>query len=185
MPFYLYGIEKAKEGLIYKMTREVTPVAGKRGPLYSFVSRTFKKAKDGHLTWEMSEDQILLEIGVRDLENSSLLVDLKPTVKNNVSLYRLKKIWGYSTPTWTPLAVQLESIFVDKEVRNPKSYKKHFSDPGEEGDLIHEFLYLQGGTREGNWLWGRVGSVNGTLLWEDAFNHFARCIAPYTGLTKL
>jgi hypothetical protein len=38
-----------------------------------------------------------------------------------------------------------------------------------ERDVVGEFLYVQGGTTGGTWNWGPVGSVNGALVWPDAF----------------
>jgi hypothetical protein len=44
----------------------------------------------------------------------------------------------------------------------------------------NKLLYLQGGIKEGSWVWGRIGSVNGCLLWPDAFNFFVKKILPFT-----
>jgi hypothetical protein len=98
-----------------------------------------------------------------------------------VSLYRVRRAWGYSYPWWTPFAVQLETLYVDAKVAEPEAFKQTFitSVPG---DLVHEFLYLQGGTTGGSWTWGRVGSVNAPLLWPDALRYFVKCIAPHAGL---
>ena len=78
------------------------------------------------------------------------------------------------------MAVQLLPLFVDRSEEDPKQFKAIFIWTKEKGEFVHEFLYLQGGTQEGTWAWGRVGSVNGALLWPPIFNHFAREIFKYT-----
>jgi hypothetical protein len=103
---------------------------------------------------------------------------MKPTVERNVSLSQLNKVWGYSQPDWTPIAVQLGALYVGQPDDNPERFKTEFHDPGSK-DLIHEFLYLQAGTSVGNWAWGRVGSVNGVLLWPSVFRKFCEVISEY------
>jgi hypothetical protein len=77
----------------------------------------------------------------------AVLKDLKPKAKGNVSLYRLTDIWGFSYREWTPICLRLETFFRDKMVRDPDECKREFefrADHCEE--IIHEFLYLNGGT---------------------------------------
>ena len=45
--------------------------------------------------------------------------------------------------------------------------------PEDGGVIAHEFLYLNGGTGEGTWNWGMAGSVNGALLFQDAWEYLA------------
>jgi hypothetical protein len=91
----------------------------------------------------------------------------------NVSLFRLLDVWGYSCPLWTPLALRLQGLFVDVEHDDPAGFKQFFSWNANKDDLVGEFLYVQGGTRGGTWNWGQVGSVNGALLWRDAFDYLS------------
>lgn len=52
-----------------------------------------------------------------------------------------------------------------------EKFKKQFDDRGADGSLVGEFLHLQGGVTGGTWNWGKVGRVNGALLWNDAFTY--------------
>jgi hypothetical protein len=97
------------------------------------------------------------------------VVDLKPRVAGNVSVFRLLDVWGYSEDQWTPLALRLQAIFSDRDEPNPL-FKNSFVDPGTDHTLVREFLYVQGGVSSGTWNWGMVGRVNGALLWPDAFD---------------
>lgn len=177
MPFIVYR----KEGNQLEKVKEVS-LAGRNGPIYSLAKSKcsnihVNEEEEEGIGWEITEKEIIKELGF-DAGLHRLVIDLKPSVKNNVSLYYLRKIFGYSYYGWTPIALQLETIFVDKYVENPEEFKQKFQPP-EEGDIVHEFLYLRGGYKEGNWVWGRAGSVNGCLLWPDALRFFIDKISPY------
>jgi len=176
MPFIVYR----KDGNWLIREKEVS-LAGKRGALYCLFkakSKGLNLNENGAIEWEASEEEILNVLGFSE-EEYRLIIDLKPNVENNVSLYYLRRVFCYSEAGWTPIALQLETIFVDEEVRDKDKFKKKFQLPSQEGDKVHEFLYLQGGWKEGRWVWGREGSVNGCLLWPDAFKFFVRKIQPY------
>jgi hypothetical protein len=182
MPFVVYRKEKN-----FLIKEKEVPLAGKKGPIFSIVTKRADKEKwqerykeeDYGIGWEITEKDLLEELNFNS-ESFSLVIDLKPSVKNNVSLYYLRRIWGYSYSSWTPIALQLETIYVDKEVENSEEFKKKIVIPRHKGDIVHEFLYLKGGIKEGSWVWGRTGSVNGCLLWPDAFNFFVKKILPFT-----
>ena len=181
VPFIVY---RKEENFLIK-EKEIA-LAGKNGPIFSIIMKRAnaerwqeKYKEDYGIGWEITENDLLKELNF-NFENFSLVIDLKPTVKNNVSLYYLRRIWGYSYFGWTPIALQLETIYVDKEIKNSEEFKKKVIIPTHKGDIVHEFLYLQGGIKEGSWVWGRIGSVNGCLLWPDAFNFFVKKILPFT-----
>ena len=181
MPFIVY---KKRKNLLIK--EKHIALAGKNGPIFSIVMKkaNAEKWEEGHkenygIGWEITEKDLLRELNF-DSENFSLVIDLKPTVKGNVSLYYLRRIWGYTYLEWIPVALQLETIYTDEKVKDADEFKKKVVIPDHKGDVVHEFLYLQGGLKEGRWVWGRIGSVNGCLLWPDAFNFFAEKILPFT-----
>ncbi len=103
----------------------------------------------------------------------SILIDLKPNDDKKVSLYRLCDIWGFSEDEWTPVALRLQALFIEKSVADPATFKKSFVDTDFDGAFVGEFLYLLGGVKGGNWRWGMVGSVNGALLWKKTFDWLA------------
>lgn len=175
MPFIVYK----KKGDKLKKEKKVS-LAG-YGAIYSLAKSKYSnvhvKEEEG-IGWEITEKEIIKELGF-DPELYRLIIDLKPSVKGNISFYYLRRIFGYSYYGWTPIALQLETIFVDEYPENPEKFKQEFQVPSEKGDIVHEFLYLQGGFKEGNWVWGRVGSINGCLLWSDALRFFMEKISPY------
>ena len=100
-----------------------------------------------------------------------MVFDLKPG-SPNVSLYRLKDLWGYSYDIYTPIALRLECLFHDKQVGAPGEVKRKFTDENFNGTILAEFLYINGGTHRDRWSWGLAGRVNGALLWREAFSYF-------------
>ena len=83
---------------------------------------------------------------------------------------------GYSYDGWTALALRLETLLGDDPRDNPATFKHGFAGPIETRDFVYEFLYLNGGTKNGNGTWGLVGRVNGALLWPDALRYFVNAI---------
>lgn len=169
MPFFVYRIDSSPSR--FRRTRKVS-LAGRRGPFFRHVESAWTaQGKPDILEWVMSESDILSDLGFQPAQHA-LVIDLKPKVEGNVSLYRLRRVWGRSEPGWTPLALQLETLFVDRDEPDPDRFKDEFRPPPEKGDLVHEFLYLKSGTDFRDWGWGPIGSVNGTLLWPDTWRHF-------------
>ena len=103
--------------------------------------------------WHASAADIVASLGGQS--GQTIVIDLKPTVAQNVSLYLLRDVWGYSAKDWTPLALRLECLFVDRAHSNPMKFKAAFDDAGADGTLIGEFLIVVGTTQRYN--------TNGTL----------------------
>ena len=163
MPFILYETNNDT----YKRLREVE-LAGNNGPLATHMSRVCPN-KGG---WHLSEQELVKLLG--GSVTSAVLIELKPNVQHNVSLYRLRDVWGYRDNEWSPLALRLESVYVDYEHNDPAAFKLQFGQPPMRGDIIHEFLYIQVNPRTKHWTWGLVGRVNGVLLWPEVLNYFIK-----------
>ena len=170
MPFLLYKL--SDHGTTYRQIHEIA-LAGKKGPFAKHVLGRMDGGGSRPLEWHLSEAALLQQLDANDVDGNALLIDLKPNVHGNVSLYRLCDVWGFSYETWTPLALRLRPLFIDRDAADPPRFKAKFSNPPQHPS-VHEFLYLQGGTNKGTWTWGRVGSVNGALLWPDALRYFLR-----------
>lgn len=170
MPFGLYDVTRGSQANRYTFVRTAA-LAGGAGPL-----RQVQRSKNGAgITphpWHADCDELVAAIP-GTTPGQEIVIDLKPNVAQNVSLYRLLDVWGFSHAEWTPLALRLEVLFVDLTDEDPKLFKSSFSDEGADRSLVGEFLYVQGGTSVGTWNWGRVGSVNGALLWPDAFDYLS------------
>lgn len=168
MPFYLYEVTELDRHREYKQFRPVS-LAGTSGPL----KRIHDEQNQNRAIpdrWKATEDDLVVALGGNPGKHA-IVIDLKPRQVGNVSLFRVRNIWGYSHVEWTPIALHLETLFADKQVENATAFKLHFSDADAEVYQVAEFLYLQGGVKGGKWTWGMVGRVNGALLWPDAFHY--------------
>jgi hypothetical protein len=126
MPFLLYVLE----GATYVRVRGGIPLAGLNGPFCAAARRVPNGPE-----WELPETELLRFYGV-DPNHYAVIIDLKPKVQNRVALYRLRHVWGFSAHGWTPLALELEGLYVDEipphEV-SPMAFKQRFpvlSEPG-------------------------------------------------------
>jgi hypothetical protein len=168
MPFILYDVKRTETAREYTYRHEVK-VGGKAGPLAA-MERKQNTAGAVPFRWHVTASDVVALVGDSG-GDQDLIIDLKPKVANNVSLYRLVDIWGFSYSDWTPIALRLEGLFSDLSHDDPRKFKDHFTDERAGRSFVGEFLYLQGGVNGGSWSWGRVGSVNGALLWRDAFEY--------------
>ncbi len=109
----------------------------------SIAKRKLGNAKKGG--WVIDEEDLKREIGATS--NDEIKV-----VHSNGMTFKLRKIIGYSYPEWTPLAFQLLD---------------------EDGALVHNFLYMNGGTELENWAFVASG-IYGANLWPDAFEFIFR-----------
>jgi hypothetical protein len=149
----------------------------------SCVQRIKRSGREELLRWETSDQELL---AAEDSEfgkgKHRLVIDLKPASKGNLSLYQLEHIWGCTFEAWTPIALRLRPLFVDERIRDCDRFKQKFELPSGKKVAavrvpVHEFLYLRHENGpENRWYWGRVGMVNGALLWPDVFDYFVTCI---------
>lgn len=164
MAFLLYSLRN--EGVTtYQLVRKIS-LGGKSGPVSRFVcSPATAKPR-----WKICESQLLRLVDGG--EKNAVVVDLKPEVRRNVSLYRIRDIWGYSADGWTPILLKLTRLFSDRDTENPQEFKQSFDEREARIETVYEFLYLQGECSDDSWSWGRVGNVNGTLLFPEALDYF-------------
>jgi len=169
MPFLMYRKTNTSKGTKYTQLHKV-PLAGTHsGIICPFVMEANEDDEE-YIKWHMTETDMLTRTDV-DPDQHAIVIDLAPS-RSTVSLYELTDIWGATTPSWTPVALRLEALFVDLEHEDPATFKQEFIDEGLDRRPVYEFLYLQGGTRYGTWVWGPIGMVNGALLWPDTLDYF-------------
>ena len=116
--------------------------------------------------WHLDTSAVLEQLGFAS-DDYALVTDVKPK-DTKVSLYEITDFWGVSDENWTPLGVRLETLCVDRTHSDPAQFKRSFTVNDSEREIIREFLYMKVGKR-GGWGWGRVGLVNGALLWPDVW----------------
>lgn len=168
MPFMVYDICDEPAQRRYALVRNEIKLAGRTGPLAE-LSRRINVDQRSPFGWHVTAEAILNFLENRSV-GRAIVIDLKPRVTGNISLYRLLDVWGYSYDEWTPLALRLEVLFSDRIEADANGFKKSFVHTNDEPEYLGEFLYTQGGVTKGTWNWGLVGRVNGALLWRNAFD---------------
>jgi hypothetical protein len=167
MPFLLYNLEGPPGREQYTGPRPCQ-LAGRKGPFAHLVA-VQNPEKQVPFGWHATAEELIAYQGGSPSARA-IVLDLKPNAPDEVSLYRLLDVWGYSYHDWTALAVRLQALVTDRREPNPARFKKGFVDGADNHRLAGEFLYVYGGVTGGHWNWGKVGHVNGVLLWKDAFD---------------
>lgn len=117
-----------------------------------------------------------------DYHGGTLIIDLKPK-QNNVSLYEVLDVWGWSQDDWTPILLRLNGLFTDDrpETINREDFVRADADIS---GPIYEFLYLIGSVKNGKlhgpWTPPNASPTNGVLLWPERLNYFFQCIRERT-----
>lgn len=173
MAFLVYEISKAKLGMDFR-NPEPLKVNILAAILIDYLRRGNVK-KSQIFTWHINQNEILTNLEF-DPQKHAFVIDVKPDVKNNVSICKLQDIWGYSNDWWTPVLIRLESIFIDKKSIDHSTFKRAFNDSEAEREVLHEILYLDAGTHYGKRRWGKTGYVNAALLWPEVLSHFCSII---------
>ena len=159
----------------YRHVRDLRGFWGGDGPVGRLVAEVAPEEGGDDVPWALTEAELVRGVEPDSGPGARLVIDLKPSVKGNVSLYRVHHVWGLAHWAWCPMAVRLETIFSDREERDPAEFKRRFKPPTERGDLVHEFIYLSR-SKHGRWSIGVVRGLNGALLWPETLEHFVRAI---------
>jgi hypothetical protein len=140
--------------------------------------RETMKPKDDTMPWELSGRElcrrVIDEYGIeKDAASCKVVIDVVPKRKDAL-LLEINRIWGFSYGPWTPILLQMSTLFEGKR-REKATPVKHFRLGSQGQGFVHEFLYLQWGHgkgKQGNQRnWGRMGYTNAALLYPDALVH--------------
>jgi hypothetical protein len=169
VPFYLYKRTPRDDGsTTYTQVDTVSLAGTTNGLVYPFV-RAYARAGAETFPWHATIRDLLAESGLPS-RNHTVVVDVNP--KQDVTLFELTDVLGFSYLDTTPICLRMQALFLGEKPLDPERFKERFSDARCSRRPVHQFLYLQGGLTEGDWRWGPVGSVNGALLWPDALEFF-------------
>jgi len=133
-------------------------------------------------TWHLNIEEALESTA--EYRGSALVIDLKPKQqKNNLSLYELLDVWGYSLNGWTPILLHVSGLFVDAD---PNSFDRNDFSSSESvvGTPIYEVLYLDGSVENGKligrWNAPPASPTNAALLWPETLKYFVQSIRERT-----
>ncbi|MGH9490834.1 MAG: hypothetical protein ACRD17_10015 [Terriglobales bacterium] len=121
-------------------------------------------------TWEISGRELLELIAPADPARSEFVIDVAPS-RADASLFRMERVCGYSASDWTPMMLVLSALAEPPRPGNGQPVQR-FLPNVQPAERVLTFLYARVGHERGTQAWGRVGNVNGALLWPHAWTFF-------------
>lgn len=173
--YYLYDVVLSDGSVKFSFAEETKVFGSVNGVIARILRETIPIGKYKELKWKINLDTDLPKIGY---SNKAVVIDLKPNTPNNLSLYKIQDIYGYSCCRWIPMMFHLKSIFVDKPGYDED--KNSFDVNIDEMDDVFTFHhvyngYIENGKIEGKWTPPRPSSTNSALLWGETFDYFVEC----------
>jgi len=170
--YYIYKEEMEDNKVLFRQIK-VTHLAGcTNGLIAKYLKKTINNSVTEPYAWHIASDKLFKTLC---LPGNILVIDIKPNSKEELSLFKIKNIWGYSSSGWTPIMLELKIIVHNK---NPDDYNRESVEPEnyEESDSVFTLLYLKGTIRNGKledkWIFPGRSSTNSVLLWPDARDYF-------------
>lgn len=173
--FYIYKVKPVGNQVSFVQNRDVSLFGSVNGIIPQMLQEITPSKQREAYKWEIDLARDLPKIGI---EQSSVVIDLKPNQEGKISLYEIKKIFGYSDCGWTPMMFYLQTLFVDEP--GDDKMKKKFKVNVEDAENIFTFHHVPNGTVRngkivGKWTPPRPSSTNSALLWEDSIDYFIEC----------
>jgi hypothetical protein len=174
--YNIYNVEKKGSVYSYNLFMKNIPLFGsKNGLIVKILKIITPPNQNEEYKWKINMETDLPKI---DLPNKSIIIDLKPRTENNVSLYEIKNIFGYSSFGWTPMMFHLKALKVDE--KGDQKQKEKFEIKDINLDNIFTFIHVYDGSVRkgeiiGKWIPPRPSSTNSVLLWEKTLDYFIEC----------
>lgn len=170
MAFLIYQADPLTDNHRHYHTPSGMMLAGNRNGL---IYKACKHHFDGRelVPWTVTDTEMLTAID-KDPQKYALFSDVTPDREDEANVYRIKSVSGFTNERWTPIMISMETTLHEEVQRGTHVQRKQSFDDRSPIDKVVSFAYLHGGHSGGSWNFGRVGSVNGTLLWADALDWF-------------
>ncbi|HPN32241.1 MAG TPA: hypothetical protein PKY81_14920 [bacterium] len=182
MSFNLYSQTEVKGEIEFK-NLQIVRLGGK-----NFKAIWEKKEKPLNMGWKINESDYLSIYNLKnEITKPAIIINICPDSDDKAELYQLLEIFVYTysekqdseKPRVNYLMLKLKEIvdtdcpeFLENFSENNFKVKK---EKLEISETVYEFLYLFGDS--GKWKWGRNGSVNTPLLYNDALQYFINNIS--------
>jgi len=173
--YYIYNVEKKGDIYSYNFMNKINLFGSLNGIIVKILKKITPPNQNEVYKWRINMEKDLPKI---DLPNKAIIIDLKPNTENNVSLYEIKNIFGYSSFGWTPMMFHLKALMVDKKGDWKQKEKFDIKDANLENVFTFNHVYdgsVRNGQIIGIWVPPRPSSTNSALLWEDTLNYFIEC----------
>lgn len=170
--YYLYQVNKQSGKNIYDYKETIKIFGCNNGIIVKMLKKKLIPNQNEEYKWHLNLERDLPKIG---LPESAIIIDLKPNAENNLSLYQLIDIFGYSSCGWTPMMWHLKPIYIDEE--GSEDEKWYFEIDINANEDIYTFCHVQDGSVKngkiiGTWVAPRPSSTNSALLWDNTIDYF-------------
>ena len=104
----------------------------------------------------------------KDNNHNRVISNVTPNREDELTLMSIESISCYAYDSWMPLLFHMVQLTHDVETD-----ESNFLYENKQAKFIRSFVYLRT-NKNGVWLWGRTGGVNGPLLWPPAMKFFQK-----------
>ena len=145
------------------------------------LDRNLPPYQDEPYKWHLSIQDAFWGAKYEDIDytGSALIIDLKPQQEDQLSLYEVLDVWGYSNNNWSPILLYLSGLFVEADPREVDRNEFVIKDRDRD-EPIYEFMYVSGSVSGGNligqWTAPPRSPTNAALLWPDSLSYFFESI---------
>jgi hypothetical protein len=174
--YYLYHIKKSDKVNIYQRIEQTKLFGCNVGMIPKILRNIIPPDQNEIYKWKINLEKDLPKIGIND---SCIIIDAKPNKSDNVSLYKIENIFGYSSSGWTPMMLHLKALLVDN--KGEEESKNNFEINNDKEEDVFTFVYvfngstIKQGTITGKWVPSRPSSINSALLLKPVFDYFIEC----------
>ncbi len=172
--YALYEKHSVEDGHRYLFKKQTSLFGRNSGYIPNLLKRQLSTSDSEPHAWRVTIAEALQRQGESD---STLVINLKPKAREeNLSLYELIDVWGYSSSGWTPIMIYIRGLFVD-EAPSQFNDRDFVRKTQEVNDPIFSMMYLSGtiksGELSGRWTPPGPSSTNSVLLWPESFEYFS------------
>lgn len=163
MPYWFYDTSATPSGFSYTRIEQVALLGG--GLIRSAWERKGSPMYEG---WTVT-DADMLAVWECEPETSALVIDMKPKGQD-VSLFQLWAVSGWTDGSWTPLMLHLRTLFWDDPPDKPiEEFKSSFKRDPAQGKYVRTFMYVRGK----GWTRGGIGASSRLLITDGLWDYFA------------
>lgn len=173
-----YLSERERGRSVYQFVEQCSLFGCNEGFIPWLLRRRIPPSQGEPYKWHLPIRDSMNEVKSNDTDytGSTLIIDLKPKQnKDNLSLYEILDVWGYSDAGWTPILLHLSGLFVDEDPKIVDRNKFVIND-SDRDEPIYEFMYLDGsvvdGQLDGRWNAPPASPTNAALLWPEPLAYF-------------
>ena len=187
--YYTFDRRAVKSQWVFTKGQTVHLMGSVRGLIVAYLREIFSEGlqtRRGELgQWRIYVPELMETLKQKDLirpegrplEGNTLVMDLAPNDKNEIGLFEIQQIWGFTKYSWTPIMLESLPVLDAKRssVPDASQFKVAF-DLYSALPKVYSFLYMRDtrtdGGFSGNWSPPPASPTNTPVLWPEVFDYF-------------